>query len=151
MTVDSTTSATSTNPGQKGSSVPGSTLDMQTFLQLLTVQLATQNPLEPMTDRDFFAQMAQLGTVQGIDSLRQSMNVAQATQLMGKTVTAVQNFTDTGAGANTVVKGVVQKMTLDNGEYVLNLKLADGSLTNVKMGNIISVEETPVPTTTTTT
>ncbi|MFQ3677797.1 MAG: flagellar hook capping FlgD N-terminal domain-containing protein, partial [Fimbriimonadaceae bacterium] len=35
-----------------------SELNMEMFLRLLVTQLQNQNPLEPMNDRDFFAQMA---------------------------------------------------------------------------------------------
>lgn len=116
-------------------------LDMNTFLRLLTVQLSTQNPLEPMSDRDFFAQMAQLGTVQGIDKLKQSMDVAQAAQLMGKTVTAVRPFTDTGTGISDTVTGTVQRLTVRNGTYFLDLKTDNGGFAEVQMSNIQSISQ----------
>jgi flagellar basal-body rod modification protein FlgD len=121
------------------STTQGSALDMNTFLRLLTVQLSTQNPLEPMSDRDFFAQMAQLGTVQGIDKLKQTLDVSQAATLMGKTVTAVRPFTDTGSGISDTVTGVVKKLTVMNGEYLLDLQTPDGGLTQVRMANIQAV------------
>lgn len=65
-----------------------SELDMATFLRLLTVQLATQNPLEPMNDRDFFAQLAQLGQVNGMEAMQKSIAAQQAATLVGKTVVA---------------------------------------------------------------
>ena len=43
-------------------------MDMTMFMRLLTVQLLNQNPLEPMSDGDFFGQIAQLGQVQGMAS-----------------------------------------------------------------------------------
>ncbi|MCH8274613.1 MAG: hypothetical protein IH851_07475 [Armatimonadetes bacterium] len=64
-------------------------LDQEAFLRLLVVQLATQNPLEPMNDRDFFAQMAQLGMVQGIDRLQSSLQMSQAASLIGREVEVV--------------------------------------------------------------
>ncbi|MEM4409851.1 MAG: flagellar hook capping FlgD N-terminal domain-containing protein [Candidatus Caldarchaeum sp.] len=60
--------------------------DQETFLKLLVVQLTTQNPLEPMNDRDFFAQMAQLGMVQSLGRLQLSLQLGQAASLIGRHV-----------------------------------------------------------------
>lgn len=114
-----------------------SELDMDTFLRLLTVQLATQNPLEPMNDRDFFAQMAQLGQVQGLDKLQSSMDMSQAASLIGKKVTAVRPMTDQGSnGQNSIVTGTVQRVTVRDGETVLGLKEANGGIVEVKLGSV---------------
>ncbi|MBX3118796.1 MAG: hypothetical protein KF784_06995 [Fimbriimonadaceae bacterium] len=118
---------------------PKSELDMETFLRLLTVQLANQNPLEPMGDRDFFAQMAQLGTVQGMDKLNDSMEVAQASGMIGKVVTAFRPMTETGDGFNTIVEGLVNKVFTRNGDYYLQLMQANGGLVDVRVNQVQSV------------
>ncbi len=88
-------------------------LDQAAFLQLLTVQLSTQNPLEPMSDRDFFAQMAQLGTVQGVDELKRSMQVTQASALIGKKVVVTSPMSENGSG-NTTITGKVEGVQIAN-------------------------------------
>jgi flagellar basal-body rod modification protein FlgD len=142
MNINSATALSPLTGGSKTESQ--SQLDMDQFMRLLTVQLATQNPLEPMSDRDFFAQMAQLGTVQGIDKLKESLDVSQAATLMGKTVTAVRPFTDTGAGMNELVSGVVKKLSVRNGEYFLGIEEANGGMVEIRMDNIQSVAITEV-------
>lgn len=132
---------------QGGSTTQGSMLDMQTFLVLLSVQLSTQNPLEPMSDRDFFAQMAQLGQVQGMDALRNSMDAAQATSMIGKKVTAVRPFTMTG-GQDQLVVGTVKKVVMQDGVYYLNVEEANGGIAQVMMGNVLAVEDPTPPATT---
>lgn len=113
-------------------------LDMNTFMRLLTVQLANQNPLEPMNDRDFFAQMAQLGQVEGIGKLQSSMEMSQAAGMIGKTVTAVRTLTDNGE--NSLVTGTVQKVSLKDGERIITIKdQVNGGLVDVKIGNIREV------------
>jgi len=121
-------------------------LDMQTFLVLLSVQLSTQNPLEPMSDRDFFAQMAQLGQVQGMDALRNSMDAAQATSMIGKKITAVRPFTMTGSQDQLVV-GTVKKVVMQDGVYYLNVEEANGGIAQVMMGNVLAVEDPATPAT----
>lgn len=114
-------------------------MDMQAFLELLTAQLANQNPMEPMNDRDFFAQMAQLGTVQGLDKMQKSMEVAQASSLMGRTVTAFRPMTESNNGINEMVTGVAEKISLRNGEFILTLRERNGGLVDVQMSGIREV------------
>lgn len=44
-------------------------LDKNAFLRLLTVQLANQDPLNPMEDREFIVQLAQFSTLEQIQNL----------------------------------------------------------------------------------
>jgi flagellar basal-body rod modification protein FlgD len=43
------------------------------FLKLLVTQLKSQNPLDPMKDRDFIAQMAQLTSLEKMEKVREGM------------------------------------------------------------------------------
>lgn len=126
------------------SAKPKSELNMEQFLRLLTVQMQNQNPLEPMNDRDFFAQMAQLGTVDGLDKMRKSMDVSQAAALMGRNVSAVRPMSEAGSGGvNSIVQGTVSRLSIRNGEYYLGIREADGGIVDVKMGSIRSIEDSP--------
>ena len=53
---------------QSGANAPTgnsrTTMDTYQFLRLLIVELTSQNPMDPVKDRDFLAQMAQLNTAQ---------------------------------------------------------------------------------------
>lgn len=115
-------------------------LDMNAFLRLLTVQLSNQNPLEPMSDRDFFAQMAQLGQVEGMDAMQKSLQVSQAAAMLGKTVTAFRPMTETTSGMNEAVTGTVERLVVRNGEQKLAIREANGGIVEVGFGAIQSVE-----------
>lgn len=138
MTIPPVTNAMPSATG--GSKTQGSMLDMQTFLVLLSVQLSTQNPLEPMSDRDFFAQMAQLGQVQGMDALRASMDASQAASMIGKKVTAVRPFSAASTG-DQFVNGVVKKVLFQDGTYYLAVQEANGGYVQVQMGNVLTIEQ----------
>jgi flagellar basal-body rod modification protein FlgD len=127
--------------GLKPGAVKKKDLDMQAFIELLAVQLSNQNPLEPMNDRDFFAQMAQLGTVQGIDRMQSSMQISQASSLIGRTVTAFRPMTESTSGTNELVTGRAVGLSIRNGEHILSLKQEGGGLVDVKMTAIRSVNE----------
>ncbi len=116
MSTVSSISGGSTAPTQSGS---GSQvmLNQQQFLQLLTAQLQNQDPLNPLSSQDFTAQLAQLSTVSGIQQLNGSIQqllqlqqLSQGAALMGKTVTYASS------GASQAGKGVVQGVSLQNGQ-----------------------------------
>jgi flagellar basal-body rod modification protein FlgD len=79
--------------------------NQDTFLQLLVAQLQNQNPLEPVSDTEFIAQLAQFNTLSSLQTLNASfdqlLRLSQLTQgadLIGKTVqyTDVDGTTRTG-------------------------------------------------------
>lgn len=115
-----------------------STLDMQTFLKLLTVQLTSQDPLNPVTDSQFAAQLAEMGTVQGMDNLQQAGQVQMAASLIGKTVTA-GNPNLSSTDASPVVTGQVIGVTNHSGTFNLTIQAADGSTIDVSTTSIQTV------------
>jgi flagellar basal-body rod modification protein FlgD len=50
------------------------TLGQDDFLQLMTTQLQNQDPFSPLENGEFISQMAQFGTVTGIESLQKSFD-----------------------------------------------------------------------------
>lgn len=120
-------------------------LNMEAFLNLLSVQMANQNPLEPMNDRDYFAQLAQLGQVQGIDKLTDQSELEQIQNLMGKEITAVRAATETAAGQEAIVSGIATKLSIRNGERYISLKEANGGEADVKLSNVQSVRDMQRP------
>jgi flagellar basal-body rod modification protein FlgD len=74
------------------------TLGQEQFLKLMTTQMTHQDPTKPMQNGEFLAQMAQFGTVSGIQDLQQSFKdfsdaissgqTLQAAGLVGRYVSA---------------------------------------------------------------
>lgn len=123
---------------------PKKELDMKAFLRLLVVQLESQNPLEPLSDRDFFAQLAQLGQVQGMEQMQNSLRIASAQALIGKRVTALLPMTEPGSnGTNGTVTGVAKSLKMQKGEYLLTVEGADGKLWDVKVDHVREVDVAP--------
>ncbi len=65
------------------------TLDTYQFLRLLIVELTSQNPMDPVKDRDFLAQMAQLNTAQQMERMGSLLTTLQSANLIGREVEAV--------------------------------------------------------------
>jgi len=89
-------------------------MDTYQFLRLLIVELTSQNPMDPVKDRDFLAQMAQLNTAQQIERLGSMFTTFQAAGLIGREVEAVL---PTGS----VLKGKVESVQMSAGRVLLTI------------------------------
>ncbi len=75
----------------------GDELSQVDFMKLIIAQMRNQNPLEPQSDTDFMAQMAQFESLNQMKAVAQGMKVLQgvnelssAAGMLGKTVTGRQ-------------------------------------------------------------
>jgi flagellar basal-body rod modification protein FlgD len=102
--VNAASTSTTANSSAIGSAITAATggqqLGQQAFLQLLTTQLSNQDPMDPMDDTQFLAQLAQFSTVEGVDNLQTTDAGTQAVSLIGKTV-----------GASIVTNGVTSQVS----------------------------------------
>jgi flagellar basal-body rod modification protein FlgD len=108
-------------------------------MQLLTTELANQDPLDPTDDTSFYSQMAQMGTLQGVDELQTSSTVQQAQSLMGSTVTALEPVTQSSNGLQQQVTGVVTTLYNTDGNYTVGIQEANGGVAQVPLSSIQSV------------
>jgi len=67
---------------------PQSDLDRTAFLNLLITQLRHQDPMNPMEDRDFVAQMAQFSALEQMVNLNTTFERSQAFGMIGKIIDA---------------------------------------------------------------
>jgi flagellar basal-body rod modification protein FlgD len=84
---------------------PSSNLGQAQFLQLLVTQMTQQDPLNPESDTDFAAQLAQFSSLQETTAVAGGMSNLQAESLIGQTVT-VSSATDTTKTTSGQVTGV---------------------------------------------
>jgi flagellar basal-body rod modification protein FlgD len=102
-------------------------LSMDDLLKILMTELTYQDPLKPVENKEFLAQMAQFSSLETSRQLNdnitrmlslQSLN--QSVGLLGKTVDATTN---TGT-----VSGQVTALSLNAGEPQITLRNANGEL-----------------------
>ena len=107
------------------------------FLKILLTQLKFQDPLKPMDNQEFIAQLAQFSSLeftrqQGerIDALLTIQSASQSLTLIGRTV---QVATD-GGGQEV---GAVTAIRFDNGNPLLTIRTASGAfLTDVRLAQV---------------
>lgn len=97
---------------------PRNDLDKDAFLRLLTTQLANQDPLNPMEDKEFIAQLAQFSSLEQMQSLNKTftdkatdmvealdlmnLNQIQANVEILKEITNIRKAMDAYLGKETV-------------------------------------------------
>ena len=85
------------------------------FLNLLAAQMQYQNPLEPMSDTDFIAQLAQFSALEQMEAMSTAMIAMQAYNMVGKLVSANNVLCDDGITRN--IDGYVQFVVQREGAY----------------------------------
>lgn len=83
------------------------------FLKLLITQVQNQDPMNPSTDTDFIAQMAQFSSLEQMQNLNQSFSYSMGFSMMGKYITA--EVTDDTTGDVTYVEGRVDSIHVSSG------------------------------------
>jgi flagellar basal-body rod modification protein FlgD len=126
------TSATSNNASSLLAGTGSGALDKNAFLNLLVTQMQYQDPMKPMEDAQFIAQLAQFSALEQMQqvnsnlSLMQQMEaVSQASGLVGKHITYLDS---TG---NQSASSLVDRIELMNGSITLIVNGVEVSPSNV--------------------
>lgn len=102
---------TTSNPLADGSTrTPVQTLGQEDFLKLLVTQMSQQDPMNPMKDSEFIAQMAQFSSLEQSKAMMADMASMRAGSLLGTTVTVTDDNSATG-----YTTGVVSSVTMVDG------------------------------------
>ncbi|MEN6476245.1 MAG: flagellar hook capping FlgD N-terminal domain-containing protein, partial [Syntrophaceae bacterium] len=102
-------SSSSSSSTTTSSTAAGGTLGKDSFMQLLVTQLQYQDPLNPMDNTEFTAQLAQFSQLEAMENMnvtleamaviQSSLNNIQALSFIGKTVNANGNTVEYGGNA----------------------------------------------------
>lgn len=133
MTISAATGASSAAPAS-------TSLNMQDFLKVLLTQLTYQDPLKPMDNEQFMAQIAQFTSLQqtqqmnaNLEQLLTNQASLQSVGLIGRTVSLT-----TASGP---VIGTVTSLSLAGSAPQLTIKTATGAtLGNINLSQITSVQ-----------
>lgn len=96
----------------------GDDLGKDEFLKILVVQLQNQDPLNPMDDKEFIAQMAQFTALEQMQNVAKAAQMQQATLTIGNYIKAEVN----GDDGQELVYGKVVSTREVSGEMYLRLE-----------------------------
>lgn len=137
MAIDSTNpyGYLTVTPKKESTTPPKSTsLGQEQFLKLMTTQMTHQDPSKPMENGEFLTQIAQFGTVSGIQDLQKSFGefagsitssqALQATSLVGRSVLAPGTQGLLGVGVNGEIRG---NINLSGSSPNVNITVTDAA------------------------
>jgi flagellar basal-body rod modification protein FlgD len=120
------------------------TVSQENFLRILLTQLRFQDPMKPVDNQEFVAQLAQFSSLEinrqsgeKLDTLLTVTATSQALSLVGKTVEV------SGAAGSGV--GVVTAVGFSNGESKLTVRTSTTTLVDVRPADIILVRQGVTP------
>ncbi|BCS80466.1 flagellar hook capping FlgD N-terminal domain-containing protein [Anaerocellum diazotrophicum] len=102
-------------------------LGKQEFLNLLVTQLRYQDPLKPMEDKEFVAQLAQFSALEQMQNLNESFEFLKAQSMIGRYIVAT-NPADTSK----TIEGRVDSIRVDGSKVYLKVNGTEVFSDNVK-------------------
>ena len=116
----------------------GTTLTLQDFLQVLTTQLTYQDPLKPLDNQEFMAQIAQFTTLEQTQQLTSTASTIASAQAAQQTIGMMghQVNVTTSSGPQS---GTITAIDLSGSAPAFTLTTSSGSLTGITFSQISSV------------
>jgi flagellar basal-body rod modification protein FlgD len=126
---------------QNEATVPrNAAVSQEAFLKILLTQLRFQDPLKPVDNQQFLAQLAQFSAIEinrqqseKIDTLLQMNSTGQAIGLLGQQV-EVQGVSGAGVGEVTAV-------SFRTGEATLSVRTPSTTLVDVRLRDVQLIQE----------
>lgn len=137
MAINSVTAvgAAAINKTNQTQAKDSTTFDGEAFMKLLLTQLKYQDPMNPMKDQEFMAQLAQMNTLSemkklntNVEALSKAQALSEGAALLGKQVEALSD--------GRTVQGVVDQVRLNGKDILIGI-----GNSMVKLEDVQSVQE----------
>ncbi|WEF32854.1 flagellar hook assembly protein FlgD [Pseudoduganella chitinolytica] len=122
-----------------GTASQSSNISIQDFLKILTAQLNNQDPLKPVDNEEFVAQIAQFATLEQsrqlnvkIDNLLGVQSSLQSVGMLGRTVDVNLN--------GILVSGRVTALDLSSGSPMMTITTASNAFqNNISLSQVVNI------------
>ena len=132
MAIDAIGSTGSTN-------LQASSLGMEDFLKILLTQLTYQDPLKPMDNQQFMAQMAQFTSLEQTQQLNNKIATLITNQAALQSVGLIGKTVDITTSSGTAT-GTVSALSLSGDAPMLTIRTTAGAtLSNISLSQLVSV------------
>lgn len=112
---------------------------LEDFLKLLLTQLTQQNPLKPMDNEQFLAQMAQFTTLQQTQVLNQQISQVLVTDMSNQAVALIGKTVEFSSGGQ-VVSGKVSGVSFRDGQPLLDMTVNGRAVDGVALSSVVSIQ-----------
>jgi flagellar basal-body rod modification protein FlgD len=130
MSVQPLTTVMNAGSGSQATTKVGNGLGKDDFLQLLVAQLKNQDPMSPVGDKEFIAQLAQFNSLEQMQSLNnkfmemiQWQQLSQSSSLIGKKIDAINS--------ESAITGLVTEVRISSAGPILKVDGKDVALGDI--------------------
>ncbi|MGH4050383.1 MAG: flagellar hook capping FlgD N-terminal domain-containing protein [Clostridium sp.] len=116
----------------------GQEMDQNSFLKILSAELANQDPTNAKDGTEFVAQMAQFASLEQMTNVNSSISFSTSASLVGKTV-AFSSYDSSGMQYG----GNVQAVFQEAGAIYMAVKLSDGTTKDFPADTLTDVIDVP--------
>lgn len=114
-------------------------IGLQDFLKILLTQLTYQDPLKPMDNQEFMAQIAQFTTLEQTQQLNGKIDALLSTQASLQSVGLIGRTVDVTTTTGTVT-GSVSALSLSGDAPLISIVTQQGAaISNVSLSQIVAV------------
>ena len=118
---------------------PARSLGMQDFLKILLTQLSYQDPLKPVDNQEFMAQIAQFTSLEQTQQLNEKLEQLITNQAALQSVGLIGRTVDIST-ANGTATGTVASLSLQRESPVVSVSLSGGTvIPDVSLSQILAV------------
>lgn len=122
------------------SALQANPMGMEDFLKILLTQLTYQDPLKPMDNQEFMAQMAQFTSLEQTQQLNEKMSTLIANQAALQSVGLIGRTVDITTATGGSVTGSVTALSLTGDTPALTVTTTSGvTMANVSLSQITAV------------
>jgi flagellar basal-body rod modification protein FlgD len=115
-------------------------LSQEDFMRILLAQLQFQDPLKPMDNQEFVAQLAQFSALEinrqqseRVDQLLSMQSVTQSVGILGKKI-------DMKTSLGSSLAGTVKAVSLRTGEPLLTVDVSGSIITDVRLSDVVLIQ-----------
>jgi flagellar basal-body rod modification protein FlgD len=110
------------------------------FIRLFLTQLSFQDPLEPVDNREFLAQLAQFTVVQQLQTLNDNVSALLTFSSSSQAINLLNRTVEIATGTADATVGQVTTVNFESGSPLLNIMREDGTfLQDVGLASITLV------------
>lgn len=132
MTISALTDAASVSKAQS--------MGMEDFLKVLLTQLVYQDPLKPMDNQEFMAQMAQFTSLEQTQQMNEKLGTLISNQAALQSVGLIGRTVDVRTTSGATLTGLVSSLSLAGDSPAMSITTASGAtLSNIGITQITSV------------
>ena len=124
--------------GSTAAATASNRLTLEDFMKVLLTQLTYQDPLKPMDNQQFMAQIAQFTTLEQTQSLNTNMQSLLNNQSSLQSVGLIGRTVDIGTDAGTLT-GTVTGISLAGSSPTLTLSAGGATLNGIGLNQITAV------------